>query len=117
MSDLNRKSFTDKASETITPESQKSYLQQGKEAVTDGVDKVQGKLQPEGSKSGTQSLGDAVQSGHDDAKANVDHNGKTMSETAGEYVESAKKTLNDAAEYVSGALTGAKEGAAEGTKK
>jgi hypothetical protein len=112
MSDLGRKSFTDKASEKLTPQDQKSYAEQGKEFVTDKVDKAQSALQPEGGKSTTQQLGDSVQKGHDDAKGE----GKSLSETAGEYVESAKQSLNDAAEYVSSSLTGAKEGAEKGAK-
>lgn len=105
MSDVGRKSFKDKVSEAVTPEDQKSYAQQGKEFVTDSIDKVQSKLQPEGAKSSTQQLGDAIQEGHDEAKSGGES-----------FVEQVKHSINDAAEYVSGAFTGAKEGAKEGAE-
>ena len=35
MSDTGRKNFTDKASEALKPESEKSYLEQAKETITD----------------------------------------------------------------------------------
>lgn len=108
MSDTGRKDFSDKAAEAIKPDSQKSYAEQGKEFVTDKTDKVAGKLQPEQNKGAGQGVADAFQQGKDDAKA--DH-GKTLSETAGEYIDAAKGKLNDAAEYVSASLNGAKESA------
>lgn len=114
MSDLGRKDFTDKVQEKVTPQDQKSYLEQAKEGVSGAADKVAQNLQPEGAKSDTQKLGDAVQKGHDDAK---DANAKPLSETAGEYVESAKQGLNNAAEYISNTLTGAKEGASNAADK
>lgn len=91
MSDVGRKSFTDKAKETITPEDQKSYAQQGKEYVTDTVDKVQSSLQPEGAKSSTQKAGDALTGAKDDAQQDQ----KTFTETASEYLEDAKHKLNE----------------------
>jgi Heat shock protein 9/12 len=42
MSDTGRKGLGDKVSEGVTPDSQKSTLDQGKEAVTDTADKVAG---------------------------------------------------------------------------
>lgn len=113
MSDLGRKDFSDKVQEKVTPQDQKSYIDQAKETVTDGVDKFAKSAQPEGAKSDTQKLGDAVQTGHDDAK---DAQGKSLSETAGEYLEQGKEALNNAAEYVSSTLTGAKEGAENANK-
>ncbi|CDR46210.1 CYFA0S22e01288g1_1 [Cyberlindnera fabianii] len=114
MSDATRKNFSDKVQENLTPESQKSFGQKAKEGVTDTLDKAQRDLQPDESKSGFQQLGDSISSGHDQGKAEAKGTGQSLSETAGEYVESAKKTLNDAAEYVSGALGGASEGAKSG---
>lgn len=116
MSDANRKNFSDKIAEGATPQSQKSYGQQAKEAVTDSADKLQRKVEPEQSKSTTQQLGDSISSGHEQGKAAAHDSGKGIEETASEYLDSAKKALNDAAGYVSGALGGAQEGA-EGTKK
>lgn len=114
MSDLGRKDFTDKVQEKVTPQDQKSYIDQAKEGITDAADKASRNLQPEGAKSDTQKLGDSVQKGHDDAKS---ANAKPLSETAGEYVESAKQGLNQSAEYISNTLTGAKEGAENAADK
>jgi Heat shock protein 9/12 len=46
MSDPGRKGMGDKISEGVTPDSQKSTLQQGKEGVTDTADKVAGYASP-----------------------------------------------------------------------
>ncbi|CCH40943.1 12 kDa heat shock protein [Wickerhamomyces ciferrii] len=112
MSDLGRKDFSDKVQEKLTPQQEKSALQQGKEQLTSATDKVAQNLQPNEAKSDTQKFGDAIQKGHDDAKA---QSGPTLTEQvtqqAGEYVEVAKDQLNNAAEYVANTLTGAKESA------
>jgi hypothetical protein len=42
MSDTGRKGMTDKISEGVTPDSQKSTLDKAKESVTDAGDKVAG---------------------------------------------------------------------------
>jgi Heat shock protein 9/12 len=42
MSDTGRKGMTDKLSEGVTPDSQKSTLDKAKESVTDAGDKVAG---------------------------------------------------------------------------
>ncbi len=42
MTDAGRKGMGDKLSETAKPDSQKSTLEKGQEAVTDGADKVAG---------------------------------------------------------------------------
>jgi Heat shock protein 9/12 len=42
MSDMGRKGAGDKLSEGVTPDSQKSTFQQGKETATDAADKVAG---------------------------------------------------------------------------
>lgn len=112
MSDAGRKDFTTQAKEAITPDSQKTYYDKAKESVTDTVDKVQGKLQPEQNKGVGQGISDAFSKGKDEAKS---ANQKSLSETAQEYVDSAKKGLNDAAEYVASSLHGAKEGAKNAT--
>jgi predicted ribosome quality control (RQC) complex YloA/Tae2 family protein len=117
MSDAGRKNFSDKIQEAVTPQDQKSYGQQAKETVTDGIDKIQRNLQPDETKSSTQQLGDSIQSGHDEGKRAASDNGKGLGDTAHEYLNSAKKTLNDAAEYVSGAITGGAEGASKGAGK
>lgn len=121
MSDAGRKNFSDKVSETLTPESEKSTLEKGKEAVTDKVDEFAGKTVPDNQKSFGQTVADDAKKGSDDAKAAVqDQQGPTLTETAQEYVEEAKKQISNAAEYVSGVVSGATEGAktgGESTKK
>lgn len=116
MADAGRKDFSQKIDEKITPDSNKSLYERTKETVTDTADKVANDLTPENQKSFSQSVGDSVQRGHDDAKAEVGE-GKTWGDAAHDAFESGKKAVADAAEYVSGAVTGAKEGANEYTKK
>lgn len=115
MSDLGRKNLSDKISEKVTPDSQKSVLQQGTEAVSGAADKVAAAVTPESQKLASQTLADKAQSGHDEAKAEVQADGKTIQETAGEYFEAAKGTLGAAVEQVSAAITGATEGAKKGS--
>ncbi|CAD1809477.1 Heat shock protein 9/12 family protein [Candida parapsilosis] len=127
MSDAGRKNFSDKLSESLTPESEKSTLEKGKEAVTDKVDDFAGKTVPDNQKSFGQTVADDAKKGSDDAKAAVekekaaaDQQGQSLAETAQEYVEEAKKQISNAAEYVSGVVSGATEGAktgGESTKK
>ncbi|KAL1311328.1 hypothetical protein AAFC00_001505 [Neodothiora populina] len=82
MSDLGRKGFGDKVSDSITPDSQKSTLDQAKDTATGAYDKAAGAVQPEESKSTTQKAGDSLSSGKDDAK------GESKS-----FMDSAKDTL------------------------
>lgn len=90
MSDLGRKDFTDKVSESVKPNSEKSYVEKAKESVTDGADKLGKHAQPQSEKSYAQQAGDAL-TGNSGS-----HSGKTLGETAGEYVESAKNYVSDA---------------------
>lgn len=116
MSDAGRKNFTDKVSESVKPESEKSYLEQAKETVTDGVDKFAAKATPDEQKSFGQSVGDNVQQGHDDAKAAASEDKATLAETAEQYIGVAKEKVADAAQYISGVVTGALEGAEKGAE-
>lgn len=116
MSDAGRKSFTDKASESLKPESEKSYLEQAKEAVTDGVDKLAAKTTPNDQKSFLQTTADSAQQGHDDAKDAASHDKATLTETAEQYIGAAKETVANAAQYISGVVTGALEGAEKGAE-
>lgn len=59
MSDAGRKDFSDKASEAIKPDSQKSYAEQAKETITDYLDKGASEAQGD-QKSTTQKLGDLL---------------------------------------------------------
>ncbi|QLL31771.1 hypothetical protein HG536_0B06390 [Torulaspora globosa] len=100
MSDAGRKDFSEKLSEKAKPESQKSYMEQGKEKVTDAADRVAGAIQPEENKGVAQGVHDAAKEGKDEAK------GESFEETAGQYVEAAKKKLEEAVEYVSSSVHG-----------
>ncbi|PSK41291.1 hypothetical protein C7M61_000972 [Candidozyma pseudohaemuli] len=111
MSDAGRKPFTDKVSETVKPDSEKSYLEKGKEAVTDKVDEFAGKNVPDSQKSFGQSVADHAHQGSEDAKKEVNQQSGSLSETAQEYYETAKEKASEAAEYVSNVVQGATEGA------
>lgn len=118
MSDAGRKPFGDKVNEAITPESQKSTFEKGKEAITNKVDEFAAKGTPDNQKSFGQSVADLTKQGHDDAKAAVDNKKSelqkdeaTLADTASEYIEAAKEQAANAAQYVSSVMTGATEGA------
>ncbi|KAL7662835.1 12 kDa heat shock protein [[Candida] zeylanoides] len=120
MSDFGRKPVSDKISESVKPDSEKSTLEQAKESVTGTADKIAAKGTPEDQKSFSQTLSDSVQQGHDDAKSAVNKDQATLADTASEYVEAAKEQVTNAANYVSEVITGATEGAksaVEDTKK
>lgn len=119
MSDLGRKDFSDKVSEAVKPESEKSTLEQTKNTVTDKLDEYAGKGTPDNQKSFTQSAADHAKQGHDDAKDAVNKDQQTLADTAAQYVDAAKEQVGNAAEYVSSIVTGATEGAKTGaeTKK
>ncbi|KZF20872.1 hypothetical protein L228DRAFT_249691 [Xylona heveae TC161] len=95
MADLGRKDFSTQAKEKVTPDSQKSYLDQTKESVTGTADKLAGSVQPSEDKSTTQSAFDTTRSNKDDAKG-----------TSQSYLDSAKDTVANAAGSVQNALGG-----------
>lgn len=111
MSDLGRKNFSDKVSEAVTPEDQKSGFEKVKETVTDKADELAAKGTPDSQKSFGQTIADSAKQGHDDAKAEVSGKEATLADTAGEYLEAAKEQAANAVNYVSGVVTGATEGA------
>ncbi|KAF2689356.1 hypothetical protein K458DRAFT_413644 [Lentithecium fluviatile CBS 122367] len=92
MSDLGRKGLGDQAKEKVTPDSQKSTLEQAKEGVTGLGDRAAGAVQPEGNKSATQKLGDTTRSGGDDASAQ----GKGVLAQAQESIGNAAASVQDA---------------------
>jgi len=71
-----------KISESVTPDSQKSTLDQAKEGVTDTADKASRSMQPDSSKSTGQSLSDKAGASKDDA-----------SSSGGSMMDSVKSTL------------------------
>ncbi|CAI5759899.1 unnamed protein product [Candida verbasci] len=123
MSDAGRKNVSDKIGEGLKPDSEKSYLEKGKEQVTDSLDKFAANTTPDNQKSFSQTISDDVQKGHDDAKSAVKQDaqaaegqGSSLAETAQEYINVAKEKASEAAEYVSGVVGGATEGAKTGAE-
>ncbi|WWD19899.1 hypothetical protein CI109_104368 [Kwoniella shandongensis] len=60
MSDTFRESFGDKTKAAVKPDSEKTYLEQGVEAVKGKADSAASTAQPQSQKSYTQEIGDAV---------------------------------------------------------
>ncbi|KAJ9623665.1 hypothetical protein H2203_005927 [Taxawa tesnikishii (nom. ined.)] len=98
MSDAGRKDLSSSLKDSVTPDSQKSGLDQAKDSVTGTADKVAGSLQPESQKSTGQQAADTFSSNKDSAQ----------SEGKG-YLQSAQDTLSGAAQSVSDALSGNKK--------
>ena len=120
MSDAGRKNFSDKVTESITPESQKTFGDKAKESVTDAADKFAANVTPNDQKSFGQTVADSTRQGHDDAKKATSEHQATLAETAEQYIDAAKEQVANAAEYISSVVTGALEGAkksADETKK
>lgn len=111
MSDLGRKNVSDKVSEAIKPDTEKTTLEKAKETITNKADELGAKGTPEDQKSFGQTVSDNIQQGHSDAKKAVSGEGQTLTETVNSYVEAGKEQLENAAQYVSGVVTGATEGA------
>lgn len=116
MSDLGRKSFTDKASEKLTPDSQKSGLEKAKESVTGGIDKAAAAITPDDQKSASQSVGDKIQKGSDKADSQVQKDKKGFSDTANDFFKKGEKAVGDAAQYLSGVVKGGKKGGEAASK-
>ncbi|KAF2794094.1 chaperone/heat shock protein-like protein Hsp12 [Melanomma pulvis-pyrius CBS 109.77] len=95
MSDLGRKGFGEQAKEKVTPDSQKSTLDQATETITGLGDRAAGAVQPQGDKSATQKLGDSTRSGTDDAS----NQGQGI-------LADAQNVLGNAAQSVSDTLSG-----------
>ncbi|EOD52325.1 putative chaperone heat shock protein hsp12 protein [Neofusicoccum parvum UCRNP2] len=95
MSDAGRKGVLDQAQEKITPDSQKSTLDQAKESITGTYDRAAGAAQPSDTKSTSQKAADSVRSGSDDA-----------SNQSKGILQSAQETVGNAAQTVSDTLTG-----------
>lgn len=105
MSDTGRKDFSEKAKETLKPESEKGYIEKGKEYITSAADKVTGAVQPESEKGVLQGAFDAASKGKDKAEAQKAGT-ESYGEQAKEYLGSAKTKLNEAVEYMSHTLHG-----------
>jgi len=79
----------------MTPDSQKSTMDQAKDQASGAYEKVAGSVQPESQKSTGQQASDKLSSGGDSAQGQ----GQGM-------MQSAQDTLNSASESVSNALGG-----------
>lgn len=71
MSDTGRKDVSDKVSEKMTPDSQKSTLEKTKETVTDGLDEGAAATTPENDKSWSQKVADRAQADYDSASSRL----------------------------------------------
>ncbi|WRT69967.1 uncharacterized protein IL334_006958 [Kwoniella shivajii] len=60
MSDTGRQSLTDKAGAAMKPDSEKTYLEQGKDMLAGKSDSAASSAQPQSQKSFTQEAGDAI---------------------------------------------------------
>lgn len=60
MSDAGRKNFSDKISDTMTPDNQKSSWGKAKEDVSDTYDKAASRMQPEEEKGVFQKISDSI---------------------------------------------------------
>ncbi|ORY33354.1 heat shock protein 9/12-domain-containing protein [Naematelia encephala] len=60
MSDTGRQSLGDKAEAAVKPDSQKTYLEQGKDMLAGKSDSAASSAQPDSQKSTTQSIGDSL---------------------------------------------------------
>ncbi|ODV95701.1 hypothetical protein PACTADRAFT_34252 [Pachysolen tannophilus NRRL Y-2460] len=112
MSDTGRKNLSDKVTESVKPDSEKTYVEKAKEKATDAYDTIAKEVQPDNNKSFGQTVGDAVESGKSKASGDA-----SLTDTAQEYLNSAKGKLGEAVEYLSGSAAGAKEGAQSGAEK
>lgn len=111
MSDLGRKNVSEKVTEAVKPDNEKTTLEKTKENVTNKVDDFAAKNTPDNQKSFSQTISDNVKEGHDDAKQTVNQKEGTLADTALEYVDAAKEQAANAAQYISGVVTGGAEGA------
>lgn len=90
-----RKDLSDKVSDSLTPESQKSTTDQAKDSVSGAYDKVAGSVQPDSQKSTSQKAADTFSSNKDSA-----------SNESKSYLESAQETVGNLAQNISDTISG-----------
>lgn len=88
-----RKDLGDKVSDSVTPDSQKSTLDQAKDTATGAYDKAAGAVQPEDQKSTTQKATDTFSSGKDDAQGSGDSYLKSAQDSVSSGINSASESL------------------------
>lgn len=82
--------------EKITPDSQKSTLEQAKESATGTADNIAGMVQPGDSKSTSQKLSDETRSGGNDVADTLSSVGKNIQETASNLTQQASSNTGGA---------------------
>ncbi|CAZ80560.1 unnamed protein product [Tuber melanosporum] len=98
MSDFGRKSFTDQATDKITPESQKPTTQKLGDTASGAYDRTTGAVQPDSQKSTTQKATDSLRSGSDDASSRS----KGVAQSATDTADSAARGVKDTIGSVTG---------------
>ncbi|WWC64874.1 uncharacterized protein I303_107488 [Kwoniella dejecticola CBS 10117] len=71
MSDAGRQSLTDKAGAALKPDSEKTYLEQGKDMLAGKADSAASSAQPQSQKSYTQEIGDAVSGNSNENQSSI----------------------------------------------
>ncbi|RDW41864.1 heat shock protein 9/12-domain-containing protein, partial [Yarrowia lipolytica] len=94
MSQAGRKDFTDKLSEGVTPDSQKSTGEKLSEKATDAYDKVANAVEPESQKSTTQKVGDKFESDTSKAKSDISDEKNKLEKEGESYIDQAKDFIN-----------------------
>lgn len=86
MSDPLRKNFSDKLEEKIVPDSQKTTLEKGKEAITNAADSFAKDVTPREQKSVSQQAGDVAH----DAKKDISNAGNSVSSKTNSDIKTAE---------------------------
>ncbi|PQE07208.1 chaperone heat shock hsp12 protein [Rutstroemia sp. NJR-2017a BVV2] len=102
MSDALRKDNTDKLTDKLTPDSQKSTLEQASDKTSGLADKAAGAVQPSDSKSTTQKASDSVQGTTDDAQKQGQGVLGSVSDAAGNAANTVSDTLSNTANSLTG---------------
>lgn len=91
MSDNFRKDFSDKAAESVKPDSNKGVFEKAGESITNAADSVAGSVQPDSNKGFFQSGADSASNAKDSA-----------SKEGESFIDSAKNLVNSANDYLTG---------------
>ncbi|KAK2765111.1 hypothetical protein FQN54_008810 [Arachnomyces sp. PD_36] len=92
MSDTGRKNISEQVGQKVTPDSQKSMMQEAQERASGKMDEVKSSMQPGDSKSTSQKLSDTAGSGGEGTQ----EHGKGLMESAQEAATSAKDAVSKA---------------------
>lgn len=95
MSDPGRKNVSDKISESLKPESEKTLNEQVSERVTDAFDKMAASAQPDSEKSVSQKAIDVFSGAKDDTKAAAKQQEASLADSAKQALDAAGKFVSD----------------------